>query len=161
MPATTGNSTIRTRELEFIMYFFLLHYARRFFCRGCTFACFTLLSRQMWVISNVCWKSVEFNVAGSWSICVCPTQKTFSTDKNQKCLTVLDRDSMHSVPSLSIWGCATDYFIQCQWHLGSIMMGGCVNIYCSQCHGTHPILGITTGTILMGGCVINIIYNIM
>ena len=97
MPATTGNSTIRTRELEFIMYFFLLHYARRFFCRGCTFACFTLLSRQMWVISNVCWKSVEFNVAGSWSICVCPTQKTFSTDKNQKCLTVLDRDSMRSV----------------------------------------------------------------
>ena len=91
MPATTGNSTIRTRELEFIMYLFLLHYARRFFCRGCTFACFTLLSRQMWVISNVCWKSVEFNVAGSWSICVCPTQKTFSTDKNQKCLTVLDR----------------------------------------------------------------------
>ena len=100
MPATTGNSTIRTRELEFIMYFFLLHYARRFFCRGCTFACFTLLSRQMWVISNVCWKSVEFNVAGSWSICVCPTQKTFSTDKNQKCLTVLDRDAMQSVQFL-------------------------------------------------------------
>ena len=62
-----------------------------------SFACFTLLSRQMWGISNVCWKSVEFNVAGSWSICVCPTQKAFSTDQNQKNLTVLNRDSIHSV----------------------------------------------------------------
>ena len=43
------------------------------------------------------WKSVELIVAGSWSICVCPTQKAFSTDQNQKSLTVLDRDLILSV----------------------------------------------------------------
>ena len=62
--------------------------------------------------------------------------------------------------SLNTWDCVTDYCIQCQCHLGSIIIGVCTSVYCSQCHGTQ-VLGITSGTILMGGCVMNIIYNVM
>ena len=62
--------------------------------------------------------------------------------------------------SLSTWDCVTDYCVQCQCHLGSIIIGVCTSVYCSQCHGTQ-VLGITSGTILMGGCVMNIIYNVM